>query len=132
MKDINKTCPEYGDPFKLFDGLALQASMISFVHEIDCMGGSIYDNSVTFSPDGESLAFGTDKYSLVVRNISSGKNTSEFTRVSFSKAISFSCDGELLAYDTGVKEVKLWNILDNTQIQSLPVELLSENAFSFK
>lgn len=77
-------------------------------------------NSVAFSPDGRTLASGSDDNTIKLWNVESGQQTKSLEgHTSSVKAVAFSRDGKTLASGSLDKTIKLWNVESGEQIRSL-------------
>ncbi|MDB9475636.1 WD40 repeat domain-containing protein, partial [Dolichospermum circinale] len=73
-------------------------------------GHSNFVYSVSFSPDGKTLASGGDDKTIKLWNLDTGKEIRTLSGHSdFVYSVSFSPDGRTLASGSGDQTIKLWN-----------------------
>ncbi|MHC5749688.1 MAG: WD40 domain-containing protein [Nostoc sp.] len=83
-------------------------------------GHSSRVNSVGFSPDGKTLASGSDDNTIKLWDISTGKAIKTLTGHSSKVySIGFSPDGKTLASSSGDKTIKLWDVSTGKAIKTL-------------
>ena len=89
-------------------------------HNLSHEGGFAAVNSVAISPDGKTLASGSDDYTIKLWNIETGKEIKTLTgHSSFVFTVSFSPDGKTLASGSYDKTIKLWNVATGKEIKTL-------------
>ena len=77
-------------------------------------------NSVAISPDGKTLASGSDDKSIHLWNIETGQAISTLSGHSQSvKSVAFNPDGTILATGSDDQTVKLWNLNNRQEICTL-------------
>ncbi len=90
--------------------LVVQTGHVSFV------------NSVAFSPDGKTLASGSEDNTIKLWNVESGKQIKSLEgHASAVNSVVFSPDGKTLASGSGDTTIKLWNAETGQQIKSIEV-----------
>ena len=80
-------------------------------------GHSNWVRSVSFSPNGQTLASGGDDYKIILWQVSDG--TIIRTLSGYTTAISFSPDGQMIASASNNNTIKLWRVSDGTVIRTL-------------
>ncbi|ALF52902.1 hypothetical protein ACX27_08585 [Nostoc piscinale CENA21] len=93
--------------------------------EIDLLGLSHNEGnvkSVAISPDGRTLASGSDDATIKIWNLANGRFIHTFNGHSSSvKSVAFSPDGRTLASGSGVndKTIKIWSVVTEQEIRTL-------------
>jgi len=88
--------------------------------------------SVSFSPDGETLASGSYDNTIKLWNVESGKEIRTLMGHSnYVYSVSFSPDGETLASGSWDKIIKLWNVETGKEIRTLIGHTDSVRSVSF-
>jgi WD40 repeat protein len=79
---------------------------------LTCEGHTDYVRAVSFSPDGQTLASGSDDFSVKVWNVHNGecRITWEGYHTSWVWAVAFSPDGVTVASGSDDKTIRLWNV----------------------
>ncbi len=87
---------------------------------------------VSFSPDGKTLATGSDDKTIKLWNLESGKEVYTLEGHDHSVySVSFSPDGKTLATGSEDKTIKLWNLEKFEEIHTLKGHLESVKSVSF-
>jgi len=88
--------------------------------------------SVSFSPDGKTLASGNDDKTIKLWDITTGKEIRTLQgHSSWVWSVSFSPDGKTLASGSGDKTIKLWDITTGREILTLKGHSSSVLSVSF-
>jgi len=89
--------------------------------------------SVTFSPDGQFLASGSEDNTVKIWRVSDGKETRTLTgHILGVNSVAFSPDGQFLASGSTDKTVKIWRVSDGSLVRTLTghTDLVYPVAFS--
>ncbi len=81
-----------------------------------------YDSvwAVTFSPDGKTLASGSDDKTVKLWNVETGQQLKSLEgHTSFVNSVAFSPDGKTLASGSNDNSIKLWNVETGDPITSV-------------
>ncbi len=83
-------------------------------------GHSSKVNVVVISPDGETLASGSDDKTVKLWNLTTGEQISTLTgHKGAIYTLAFSPDGQILASGSDDKTIKLWNLATKEEIRTL-------------
>ena len=84
------------------------------------MGHISWVNSVTFSPDGQILASGSEDNTIKLWRVSDGNLIRTLTEHEWSvSSVTFSPDGQILASGSADNTIKLWRVSDGSLIRTL-------------
>ncbi|MEH2324039.1 MAG: serine/threonine-protein kinase [Nostoc sp.] len=112
----------------LFSGITDSPKTIATITPIKTLQGhSDKINSVAISPDGKTLASGSDDKTIKLWNLTTGEQIRTLPRQSFSvSSVAISRDGRTLT-SVSNKTIKLWNLATGEQIRTrtLPTESFS-------
>ena len=99
---------------------ALQQAVYSVQERNRLEGRTDYLDSVSFSPDGKTLASGSGDNTIKLWDVATGKEitTLEGHSAGVNRVI-FSPDGKTLASGSGDKTIKLWDVATGKQITTL-------------
>ncbi|QGZ89939.1 nSTAND1 domain-containing NTPase [Microcystis aeruginosa] len=91
---------------------------------------SVY--SVSFSPDGKTLATGSDDKTIKLWNVETGEEIRTLTgHNGYVNSVSFSNDGKTLATGSSDNTIKLWNVETGQEIRTLTGHNGSVTSVSF-
>ncbi|WP_238360926.1 NACHT and WD repeat domain-containing protein [Iningainema tapete] len=126
----------YGVKFKTFtvtSGLTVIHSGINSDRKIKTLSGHTSSvTSVSFSPDGKTLAFASDNNTVKLWDINSGREITTLIGHTFLiNSVSFSLDGKTLASASDDYTVKLWDINSGREITTLIGHTFPVNSVSF-
>jgi WD40 repeat protein len=101
--------------------------------EIKTLTGLTRVDSVTFSPDGKTLASDADNNTIKLWNVETGQEVKTLTsHTSDISAVAFSPDGKILASSYENDEtVKLWNIAKGQELRTLTGNIGNVNSVAF-
>ncbi len=95
-------------------------------------GHDNYVNSVSFSPDGKTLASGSADKTIKLWNLETGTEIRALKgHDNYVVSVSFSPDGKTLASGSTDKTIKLWNLETGTEIRTLKGHDNYVNSVSF-
>jgi dipeptidyl aminopeptidase/acylaminoacyl peptidase len=95
-------------------------------------GHDSWVNSVSFSPDGKTLASGSEDKTIKVWNLATGKEITTLTgHTLLVNSVSFSPDGKTLASGSDDKTIKVWNLATGKVISTLTGHTSWVNSVSF-
>jgi WD40 repeat protein len=95
-------------------------------------GHENYVNSISFSPDGKTLATGSSDKTIKLWNLDTGKEIRTLQgHDSYINSVSFSPDGKTLATGSDDETIKLWNPNTGKEIFTLQGHDSSINSVSF-
>ena len=123
---------EIGTTQKIIESIVLTAYMQQhpelYAHSLESFSNGFSANSVTFSPDGQTLASGSNDYNYRSESLD---YTIRLWRVTGSgmrrlightdliNSIAFSPDGETLASGSSDNTIRLWRVADGLLIRTL-------------
>jgi hypothetical protein len=111
---------------------ALQTLLVQGRERNRLEGHSKSVNSVSFSPDGKTLASGSYDKTIKVWNLETGKEIRTLNGHSNTvNSVSFSPDGKTLASGSHDKTIKLWNLETGKEIRTLNGHSNTVNSVSF-
>jgi sugar lactone lactonase YvrE len=102
------------------------------VRERNRLKGIPHRSIVSVSPDGKTLASGSDDNTIKVWNLETGKEITTFTGHNSSvNSVSFSPDGKTIASGSDDNTVRVWNLEAGKEIATLTGHNSSVNSVSF-
>jgi WD40 repeat protein len=115
------------------DGLnALQEALNHKSEHNRLEGHQNFVNSVSFSPDGKTLATGSADKTIKLWSVDTGKEIHTLQgHQSFVNSVSFSPDGKTLATGSADKTIKLWSVDTGKEIRTLQGHQNFVNSVSF-
>ncbi|HEY9902565.1 MAG TPA: AAA-like domain-containing protein, partial [Candidatus Sericytochromatia bacterium] len=89
-------------------------------------------NSVSFSPDGKTVASASDDNTVQLWDVASGQEIKTLSgHQSYVKSVSFSPDGKTVASASGDNTVKLWDVASGQESKTLSGHQSIVNSVSF-
>ncbi|MDF5718440.1 MAG: AAA family ATPase, partial [Rhizonema sp. NSF051] len=134
LKKANLTQPDTRIPTitALQQAVYLQPQESKFREHNRLEGHSSIVYSVSFSPDGKTLASASFDNTIKLWNVATGKQIKTLSGHSNSvNSVSFSPDGKTLASASADKTIKLWDVATGKQIKTLSGHSNSVNSVSF-
>lgn len=112
MRDIQDTCPYYGDPAGLLAGQPIIRDLLGFLHNSHTFVGHTGPiTKVTFSNNGSMLATASTDHSVRIWSSSTGEMLCNLTEYTDSvKSISFSPDDKCLVSVSETGRINLWSV----------------------
>ncbi|MGK7873463.1 MAG: toll/interleukin-1 receptor domain-containing protein, partial [Xenococcaceae cyanobacterium] len=99
---------------------ALQSALNNRSEHNRLEGHDSWVNSVSFSPDGKTLASGSADKTIKLWNLETGRKIRTlFGHDDWVRSVSFSPDGKTLASGSEDKTIKLWNLETGREIRTL-------------
>ncbi|HIK10289.1 MAG TPA: WD40 repeat domain-containing protein [Oscillatoriaceae cyanobacterium M33_DOE_052] len=99
-----------------------------FLHQFFGHTGDV--NSISFSPDGQTLASGSDTVRLW--DVATGEELRQFTGdIDWVNSVSFSPDGKYLASGGGDNTVRLWDVATGEELRQFTGDASSVSSVSF-
>ena len=88
-------------------------------------------NSVAYSPDGQTLASGSNDNTIKLWNVNTGKLLQTLKSHSYSvNSVAYSPDSQTLASASGDNTIKLWNVKTGELLQTLKSHSVNSVAYS--
>ena len=92
-------------------------------------GHSFFVKSVAFSPDGKTLASGSDDDTIKIWDVATGKELRTLSgHTSVVNSVAFSPDGKTLASGSGDGTIKLWEVESGKTVQTFTGHTLLVNS----
>ena len=126
MTDIEKTCPEFGDPAGILRNQHITPELVGYLRNSHLLAGHIGAiTRVAFSHSSNLLATASNDHSIKIWCTSTGELLHELTQHSARvNSVAFSSDDNYLASVSADRKVILWqvNSWEPLQLASVPME----------